>query len=59
MGGSKKLERRPWRKARRRSLPAHWPGAALIAAVAVTDIAYRLLMREPLRRALGVQTRHA
>jgi hypothetical protein len=31
----------------------------LIAAVAVTDIAYRLFMREPLRRALGIEAKHA
>lgn len=37
----------------------HRPGAAIIAALAVTDLAYRLLMREPLRRKLGVETRHA
>jgi hypothetical protein len=31
----------------------------LIAAIAVTDVAYRLFMREPLRRALGIEVRHA
>jgi hypothetical protein len=31
----------------------------LIAAVAVTDLAYRLFMREPLRRALGIEVKHA
>jgi hypothetical protein len=31
----------------------------LIAAVAVTDVAYRLFMREPLRRALGIEAKHA
>jgi hypothetical protein len=31
----------------------------VIAAVAVTDVAYRLFMREPLRRALGIEPRHA
>jgi hypothetical protein len=30
----------------------------VIAAVAVGDMAYRLLMREPLRRALGIEVRH-
>jgi hypothetical protein len=31
----------------------------VLAAVAISDLAYRLLAREPLRRALGVETRHA
>jgi hypothetical protein len=31
----------------------------LITAVAATDVAYRLLMREPLRRALGMETKRA
>jgi hypothetical protein len=31
----------------------------VIAAVAVSDVAYRLLVREPLRRALGIEARHA
>jgi hypothetical protein len=31
----------------------------VIAAVAVTDVAYRLFMRGPLRRALGIDARHA
>jgi hypothetical protein len=30
----------------------------VIAAVAVTDLAYRLLLRESLRRALGIEARH-
>jgi hypothetical protein len=29
----------------------------LIAAVAVTDMAYRLFIRAPLRRALGIEVR--
>jgi hypothetical protein len=29
----------------------------LIAAVAVTDMAYRLFMRAPLRRALGIEVK--
>jgi hypothetical protein len=29
----------------------------LIAAVAVTDMAYRLFVRAPLRRALGIEVR--
>ncbi len=43
----------------RRDLAAHWQGAAVITALASADVAYRLLMREPLRRALGVETKHA
>jgi hypothetical protein len=31
----------------------------VIAAVAVSDVAYRLFVREPLRRALGIEVRHA
>jgi hypothetical protein len=31
----------------------------LLAAVALADLAYRLLVREPLRRALGIEARHA
>jgi hypothetical protein len=33
--------------------------ARVMAAVAVSDLAYRLLMREPIRRSLGIETRHA
>jgi hypothetical protein len=32
---------------------------AVIAAVAVTDLAYRLLVRESLRRVLGIEAKHA
>lgn len=31
----------------------------VIAALAVSDLAYRLWMREPLRRALGIEVGHA
>jgi len=31
----------------------------VIAAVAVSDLAYRLFMRAPLRRALGIEVGHA
>jgi hypothetical protein len=43
------------RMSRPRSLIRH-PGALTIAltTLAATDLAYRLLLREPLRRALGV-----
>jgi hypothetical protein len=30
------------------------PGALLITALAASDVAYRLLLREPLRRAIGI-----
>jgi hypothetical protein len=32
---------------------------SVIAAVAVADLAYRMLAREPLRRALGIEPKHA
>jgi hypothetical protein len=31
----------------------------VVAALAIGDVAYRLLAREALRRALGIETRHA
>ncbi|MCW3068599.1 MAG: hypothetical protein JWL67_1224 [Solirubrobacterales bacterium] len=31
----------------------------VIAAVAVSDVAYRLFVREPLRRALGIEVKRA
>jgi hypothetical protein len=31
----------------------------VVAAVAVSDLAYRLFVRAPLRRALGIEVRHA
>jgi hypothetical protein len=31
----------------------------LIAALAVSDVAYRLLIREPVRRSLGINARQA
>jgi hypothetical protein len=38
---------------RRRAL-LHRPGALLITVLAASDVAYRLLLREPLRRSLGI-----
>jgi hypothetical protein len=35
--------------------PLRSPGALIIAVLAASDVAYRLLLREPLRRALGVE----
>jgi hypothetical protein len=58
MGESRGQTRRVLRRARR-DARAHWQGAALITAVAATDVAYRMLMREPLRRALGIETKPA
>ena len=31
----------------------------VVAAVAVSDLAYRLFVRTPLRRALGIEVKHA
>ncbi len=31
----------------------------VVAAVAVSDVAYRMFMRAPLRRALGIEVGHA
>jgi hypothetical protein len=39
---------------RPRSLLRH-PGALIITTVAASDLAYRLLLRESLRRALGIE----
>ncbi|HMD56462.1 MAG TPA: hypothetical protein VKG82_03215 [Solirubrobacteraceae bacterium] len=58
MEASRADRRRVLRRARR-DVAAHWQGAALITALAAGDVAYRLLMREPLRRALGIETRRA
>ncbi|HXR28200.1 MAG TPA: hypothetical protein VN772_01385 [Solirubrobacteraceae bacterium] len=58
MVASRETARRIVRRARR-DAAAHWQGAAVITAVAATDVAYRLLMREPLRRALGMETKRA
>ena len=38
---------------------ARWHGAAWITALAATDVAYRMLMREHVRRALGIETGRA
>lgn len=40
-----------------RGWPARrWHGAAWLTALAATDVAYRMLMREHVRRALGMET---
>ncbi len=43
----------------RSDLRAHWQGAAVITALAASDLAYRLLMREQVRRALGIEVKRA
>ncbi len=58
MGASRRSARGLFRRARR-DLAAHWHGAVLITALAASDVAYRMLMREPLRRALGIETTRA
>jgi hypothetical protein len=58
MGESRGRGWRVLRRARRDAI-AHWQGAAVITALAATDVAYRLLMREPLRRSLGIETKRA
>jgi hypothetical protein len=59
MGESRRSQQAGNERRLRVSLPARRPTAVVIAAVAITDIAYRLLMREPLRRSLGIEPRHA
>jgi hypothetical protein len=43
----------------RREAGRRWHGAAWITALAATDVAYRVLMREHVRRALGMETGRA
>lgn len=43
----------------RRDATGRWHGAAWITALAATDVAYRMLMREHVRRALGMETSRA
>lgn len=40
-------------------VPRRWQGAAWLTALAATDVAYRVLMREHVRRALGIETGRA
>jgi hypothetical protein len=58
MGATRGNGRRALRRARRDAV-SRWQGAAVIGALAATDVAYRMLMREPLRRALGIETTRA
>ncbi len=50
-----------WRIVRRarRDARAHWQGAAIVTALAAGDVAYRLLVREQVRRALGMEVTRA
>jgi hypothetical protein len=41
----------------RLNFPLRRPGALIITVLAATDVAYRLLLRESVRRALGIQHR--
>ena len=43
-------------RSRGRFVPRRWRGAAWLTALAATDVAYRMLMREHVRRALGMET---
>jgi hypothetical protein len=47
------------RKSRGRPVLRRWHGAAWLTALAATDVAYRMLMREHVRRALGMETGRA
>jgi hypothetical protein len=38
-------------------IPLRRPGALIITVLAATDVAYRLLLRESVRRALGMHQR--
>jgi hypothetical protein len=58
MGASRENGRRALRRLRR-DAAARWQGAAFITALAASDVAYRMLMRESLRRALGIETTRA
>ena len=58
MGASKTRAKRLLERARK-DVASHWQGALVITAIAASDVAYRLLMRGPLRRALGIETSHA
>jgi hypothetical protein len=39
----------------RHSFPLRRPSALILTVLAATDVAYRLLLRESLRRALGMR----
>jgi hypothetical protein len=38
----------------RPTFPVRHPGALIITVLAATDVAYRMLVRESIRRALGI-----
>ncbi len=58
MGEARGRGRRALARARRDAV-AHWQGAVLITALAASDVAYRVLLREHLRRALGIEIARA
>jgi hypothetical protein len=58
MGAKRSRGRRSLERLRR-EVGGHWQGAAWITALAATDVAYRMLMREHVRRALGIETGRA
>jgi len=58
MDGSTATARRLAQRARR-DAATHWQGAAIITVLAAGDVAYRLLVRGQVRRALGMETRRA
>jgi hypothetical protein len=58
MEGTASTARRIARRARKDAV-THWQGAAVITALAVGDVAYRLLVRAQVRRALGMEIRRA
>jgi hypothetical protein len=58
MGERKSRGRLPLQRLRR-DASARWHGAAFLTALAATDVAYRVLMRQHVRRALGMETSRA
>jgi hypothetical protein len=58
LDGSTHTARRIASRARKDAL-AHWHGAVILTALALSDLAYRLLVRQQVRRALGMDVRRA
>jgi hypothetical protein len=58
MGARKSRGRLELRRLRR-DATGRWHGAAWLTALAATDVAYRMLMRQHVRRALGMETSRA
>jgi hypothetical protein len=57
--GERRMKDRPAMPRLRGDTGSHWHGAAWLTALAATDVAYRVLMREHVRRALGMETSRA